>query len=118
MEDIFKRIGKVDTLILYQRSVTREGKRIVAEAHTNKGIFFITDNAFKRDGERLKKGAKKIYYSKTDYVNACKNYLFNVIKSNNTYNNTNKFWVKCWECGKPIPPGEATWDGSGWYCGC
>lgn len=33
--------------------------------------------------------------------------------------NTNYAWVRCWECGRPIPPGQATRDGNGkWYCGC
>ena len=30
----------------------------------------------------------------------------------------NRGYVRCWECGRLVPPGEAEWDGSGWYCGC
>lgn len=32
--------------------------------------------------------------------------------------NRNRGYVRCWECGRLVPPGEAEWDGSGWYCGC
>ncbi|MDM7320216.1 MAG: hypothetical protein P3W91_000640 [Fervidobacterium sp.] len=32
---------------------------------------------------------------------------------------TNSKWVRCWVCGRLIPPGRATKDVSGqWYCGC
>lgn len=32
---------------------------------------------------------------------------------------TNSTWVRCWECGRLIPPGQATKDvNGGWYCGC
>lgn len=30
---------------------------------------------------------------------------------------TNSTWVRCWECGRLVPPGQATKD-NGWYCGC
>lgn len=36
-----------------------------------------------------------------------------------TNSNTNSTWVRCWECGRLIPPGQATRDvHNGWYCGC
>lgn len=114
---IFEKVGtKIDILILYQKPVTKQGRKIVAEIYTPKGHFLIADTAFERDGKELKEKARKIYNSKTEFIKDQKRQLYEMIERSRS--ETNRSWVKCWECGRMVPPGKAIRDANGWYCGC
>lgn len=119
-EKITEKIGKDYVVAIYKQpryeELNGQKVRIVAKAYSADGdkVARIKEETWKEAGEVLKSKAKKVFNS----VEQAERYFWYKTKEDLKDSGTNKFWVRCWECGRPIPPGQGFWDGNGWYCGC
>lgn len=87
--------------------------RVVAKVVGDKGTVMLAEDTYKKTAKELLRKAKKVYESVEDYDRE----MFYRFKEDR-WDGRNRGYVRCWECGRLVPPGEAEWDGNGWYCGC
>lgn len=137
LEKVYELAGeKIKAVILYAKPFShwkngrREGQivfseedgekvKVVAMVEGNKGEVLLSENAYRKTAKELLSKAQKVYNSMEEYRR--ENYLrfLEAREEAERYRETNHSWVRCWECGRLIPPGQATRDLNGeWYCGC
>jgi len=124
LEKVYAIVGeKIKAVILYANPYSRyvhdRKVKVVARVKGNKGEVLLSENAYKKTAKELLEKAQRVYKSVEDY--RLENYLEFLRKKEEAerYRYTNSTWVRCWECGRLIPPGQATKDFNGaWYCGC
>jgi len=109
-----------DRKVVFTAGELKDGKvKVVARVKGNKGEVLLSENAYKKTAKELLEKAQRVYKSVEDY--RLENYLEFLREKEEAerYRYTNSTWVRCWECGRLIPPGQATKDFNGaWYCGC
>lgn len=124
LEKVYAAVGeKIKAVILYanpsSRYVNGRKVKVVARVKGNKGEILLSENTYKKTAKELLEKAERVYKSVKDY--RLENYLEFLREKEEAerYRYTNSTWVRCWECGRLIPPGQATKDVNGeWYCGC
>ncbi|QID33071.1 hypothetical protein [Pampinifervens florentissimum] len=109
-----------DRDVVFTAGELKDGKvKVVARVKGNEGEVLLSENAYKKTAKELLEKAQRVYKSVEDY--RLENYLEFLREKEEAerYRYTNSTWVRCWECGRLIPPGQATKDLNGeWYCGC
>lgn len=124
LEKVYAAVGeKIKAVILYanpsSRYVNGRKVKVVARVKGNKGEILLSEDTYKKTAKELLEKAERVYKSVKDY--RLENYLEFLREKEEAerYRYTNSTWVRCWECGRLIPPGQATKDVNGeWYCGC